>query len=154
VRDRTGRVRCRSLTLTHLLVICFFYSAGIRHGQRRSVAANHAHRRHKPDGLLVAVSSESADLFHALTSPCLLCVWSANITRILQSTFSGVSGGLLRKSPKKDERKESDVGKQKVRLTLNASTTFSGVSGGFYAKAQKKMEEKKAMSAHRIVTSN
>jgi len=64
----------------------------------------------------------------AVTS--LLCI---NVTKILQTTFSGVSGGLLRKSPKKDERKESVDSRQNAYITLNASTTFSGVSGGFYA---------------------
>ena len=75
VRDRTGRVRCRSLSLTHLLVICFFYSAGVRHGQRQSAAAILAFRRRKPDGLLVAVSSEIAYSIYAPTSPCLLNVY-------------------------------------------------------------------------------
>ena len=50
-----------------------------------------------PKGLLVAVSSEIEDSVYAITSPCLLCVFT--VTKILKTTFSGVSGGLLRKSP-------------------------------------------------------
>gem|GEM_PF-5334882 len=42
-----------------------------------------------PKGLLVAAFSESADLFHALTSPCLQYALSINAAKSLQTTFSG-----------------------------------------------------------------
>ena len=42
-----------------------------------------------PKGLLVAVSSEIEDSFHALTSPCLQYALSMNAAKILQTTLSG-----------------------------------------------------------------
>jgi len=89
VHDRTGLFRPRSLSLTHFVQIRNFSSAGVRHGQRQSAAAFFAFRRRKPDGLLVAVSSEIEDSFHAPTSPCLQYALSINAAKAFNQRFRG-----------------------------------------------------------------
>jgi len=87
VRDRTGRVRCRSLTLTHFLQIQTLVPQAFGTGSdEQSLLFTHSAVA-APKRLLVAVFSESADSSHAPISPCLLCVFT--VTKILQSTFSG-----------------------------------------------------------------